>query len=92
MKLPYYFGGYFLLRPKPLEFGSNKNKLVQTTSSCINHAVIDTWAYSWTTQDKKMLREVKETLQIDDEKIKQIQSWVDRNFELNKIQWLDNFT
>jgi hypothetical protein len=92
MEITYYFGGYFLLRPKPLEFGADKGKLVQTTSSCINQAIIDTWVYSWTVESKKMLEEVKNDFQIKDEKVKQIQSWVDNNFELNKLQWLDNFS
>lgn len=91
MDTHYYFGGYYLLRPKPIDFGADKEKLTQTTSSCINDALVDTWAYSWSIQDKKMLEQVKKDFQLDDNSIKQIQSWADKKFELGKLQWVDNF-
>ena len=92
MDTPYYFGGYYLLRPKSIDFGSDKGKLTQTTSACINDALVDTWVYSWSIQSKKMLEQVAKDFQIDDTLLSQIQTWADKKFELGKLQWVDNFT
>ena len=91
MDTPYYFGGYYLLRPKPIDFGSDKGKFTQTTSACINEALVDTWVYSWSIQSKKMLKQVKKDFRLDDSSIRQIQVWGDKKFELGKLQWVDNF-
>ena len=90
MNTPYYFGGYYLLRPKPIVFGSDKGKLTQTTSACINDA-LDTWVYSWSIQSKKMQEQAKKDFQLDDSALTQIQAWADEKFELGKLQWIDTF-
>ena len=91
MDTPYYFGGYYLLRPKPIDFGSDKGKLTKTTSACINDALVDTWVYSWSNRSNKLLKQVKKDFQLDDNLILQIQAWADKKFELGKLQWVDNF-
>ena len=91
MDTPYYFGGYFLLRPKPIDFGFDKGRITQTTSACINQPLVDTWVFSWSIQSKKLLKQVKKDFQIDDATITKIQSWADEKNELNKLLWVDNF-
>lgn len=91
MDKSYYFGGYYLLRPKAISFGADKGKLTQTTSACINEALLDTWIYSWFKSSKKELETVKKKFCIDDEAISQIQHWADQKYESGKLQWIDNF-
>ena len=92
MDTPYYFGGYYLLRPKTIDFGSDKGIITQTTSACINDALVDTWVYSWSIPNKQMLEQVKKDFKLDDISITRIQAWADKTFELGKLQWVNNFS
>ena len=88
----YYLAGYYLVKPKPISFGTDKGKIVQTCSGCINDTLLDTWAYSWTSRSRKKEKDVKATFQLSDENIEAIRKWVDRRFEEGSIGWTDVFS
>jgi hypothetical protein len=88
----YYLAGYYLVRPKPISFGPDKGKIVQSCSACINDTLLDTWAYSWTSRSRKIERDIKDTFQLTDDNIEAIRKWVDGKFEDGRIGWTDVFS
>ena len=78
-KIPYYLGGYNILKLKPINFGILEGKISHTCSSCINFSVFDSWFQSWTKQnlDENQKRE----LNLDDKKIQEIQEWTESKFD-----------
>lgn len=89
--MTYYLGGYYLIKQRPISFGTEKDKVVSTCSSCINDNLIDSWAYSWTTDNNAHIDSVKSDFQIQDDTVAEIRKWVDRKFNENKIGWPDLF-
>jgi len=90
-EIPFYLAGYYLMKLKPINFGSQASKRVFTTSDFINDSLLDYWSYSWTTKNNEGIGKIKEELQVDDEKIQAIRSWVDRAFEEKRIGWPNIF-
>lgn len=87
-----YLGGYYLIKLRPVDFGSKLNTFVYTSSDCINDNLLDTWSYSWTNGTNKETKEAKKNLDLDDGKISEIRQWVDKKNEENKVGWVDLFT
>ena len=81
----YYNAGYYLMKLKPIEFGADKDKIVETCSDCINFSVFDYWCLSWT--GDKLTKEQKIELDLTDEKISAIQKWTDDKFDKKEIRW-----
>lgn len=75
----YYNGGYYLIKPKPIDFGADKGKVVGTCSRCINFSVFDNWCLSW--MSDKLDNKEKIELQVTDNKIEKIQQWTDARFD-----------
>jgi hypothetical protein len=90
-EISYYHAGYYLIKLRPIAFGSQVSKRVFTCSTCINDSLLDSWSYSLTADDKAMIGEIKEELQLDDEKIQSIRTWVDRALDQKRIGWPNLF-
>ena len=89
--MKYYFGGYYLIKPRKADFGSIKGKEFLTCSSCINDSLLDSWTLSWTTPIEEQIKELRNELNIDEPKQAEIQKWADEKFENNEIGWLEVF-
>jgi hypothetical protein len=74
----YFTGGYFLIKSKPIDFGSDIGKVVSTCSGCINFSVFDNWCLSW--MSFKLEQKEKIELGLNDKKIKEIEEWTDSRF------------
>lgn len=88
---PYYLGGYYLIKQKPIDFGSSKSKVVCTCSTCINDSLLDDWSYSWTTKNNSQIKDIKQGYQINDDTVSSIRQWVDEAFDEKKIGWVNLF-
>ena len=75
----HYNGGHYLIKTKPIDFGSDKGKVVRTCSRCINFSVFDNWCLSW--MSDKLDEKEKIELGLTDEKIEEIQKWTDSRFD-----------
>jgi hypothetical protein len=78
---PYYFGGYYLIKLKPIDFGEDRGKTIWTCDRMINCLALDDWCISW--MHTKPNKKTKHLLQLNDEKINEIQQWTNCRFELN---------
>ncbi|HTE27169.1 hypothetical protein [Flavitalea sp.] len=87
-----YLGGYFLIKLKPLLFGTEIGKLVYSCSECINDHLVDMWSYSWTNDNDKLAGAAKENFILTDENIISIRKWVDSKHYENKLVWPYIFT
>lgn len=87
-----YFGGYYLKKMQPLEYGKHLGSLIYSCSDCINDNLLGTWAYSWTTNNDGEIDKIKRQFFINDHKISEIRQWIDKKFEDKKIGWHDLFT
>lgn len=85
----YYNAGYFLMKLKKINFGSDKNSIVHTCSGCINVLAFDYWCLSWT--NNKLNIKEKLELGLTDEMIIEIQNWTDKRFNENEINWGNAF-
>lgn len=90
--MQYYFGGYYLIKPRIADVGNIKNKKFLTCSSCINDTLIDTWAISWATPIEHQIKKLREEFGISEAKQKEIQNWVDKKFEEKRIGWHQVFS
>lgn len=86
-----YLGGYYLIRLRPLRYGSQINNLVYTCSACINDNLIDTWSYSWTTNNNAQIEAIKADYLISANTVSEIRHWVDELYNEKKIGWPDIF-
>ncbi|NET34866.1 MAG: hypothetical protein F6K19_23055 [Cyanothece sp. SIO1E1] len=86
-----YLGGYFLLKPKLIDFGKLKGKTVKTCSSCINDPLLDSWSLSWSNSSGYEFDQLKNEFNIDSEKLAKIRFWADQKFEEKKIGWVEVF-
>lgn len=90
-EVPYYHAGYYLIKLRPIGFGSQVSKRVFTCSICINDSLLDSWSYSWTTRNNDGIDEIKAAFQFDDERILSIREWVDNAHDSGKIGWPNVF-
>ncbi|MGX9987611.1 hypothetical protein [Soonwooa purpurea] len=77
--IPYYLGGYNIIKLKPIDFGILNGKISHTCSSCINFSIFDTWTQSWVKQG--LDENEKKELNLNDEKIEKIQKWTESKFD-----------
>ncbi len=89
--MSYYLGGYYLVRPRPLDFGSRRSGIVSTASDCINDNLVNSWSYSWTRGINKETKEAKKQFGLDDDKISEIRKWVDSSHDLKRLGWINVF-
>src|SRR6185312_4210057 len=89
--MAYYLGGYYLIRPRPIEFGSQASKRVYNCSDCINDSLLDHWSYGWTTDNNRNIEHIKERYTLTSDQIISIRDWVDKAFEKKRIGWIDVF-
>jgi hypothetical protein len=83
--MAYYLGGYYLMVSKPIEFGSQAEKIVYTCSDCINDSLPDHWSYGWTTSNDRNIEEIKRLYALTSDQITSIRKWVDDAFEKNEL-------
>jgi hypothetical protein len=88
--MPFYHAGYYLMKLRPIGFGSQVSKQIFTCSTCINDSLLDFWSYSWATP-RDSDKEEMEGLELTDEKIKSLREWVDKAFENKRIGWPNLF-
>ncbi|RYE56776.1 MAG: hypothetical protein EOP48_07255 [Sphingobacteriales bacterium] len=90
--MKFFFGGYYLLRLKPLLFGTEKGILVYSSSECINDNLVGSWSYAWLNDSDEQAEEAKENLQLTDELIESIRDWVAVKQVENKLAWPNIFS
>jgi len=88
---PYYFGGYYLIKERPIDFGSLKSKTVLTCSNCINDSLVENWSYTWATNKNDQIESIKQDYRLTDEIIPSIRRWVDESFNNKRIGWINTF-
>ena len=86
-----YIGGYYLIKPREMDFGSLKDQQVLTCSSCINDPLFDSWTISWAEPIEHQVEVLRNELGISEQKQLEIQRWADQKFEEEKIGWLEVF-
>ncbi len=86
----YWLAGYYLIKLRPLFFGSLKSKVVYTCSSCINDSLLDDFSRSWTRQ-KNDINSGETGLKIDPELIAQVHEWTNRMDAEQRIGYIDVF-
>ena len=91
-KKKYYFGGYYLLKFRPKNFGNDKGTHIYTCSDCINDNLVDVWSYSWTTSKDEHIKETRENYKLSDTEIDTIRTWIDKKHNESKVGWLNIFT
>lgn len=89
--MSYYLGGYFLIKLRPISFGSLENRSVFTCSSCINDTLLDDWSYSWTTDNNRNISAIKKGFELNDAAIQSIRTWTDTSYDEKLIGWGDVF-
>jgi len=89
--MQYYLGGYYLIRRRPIDFGTLNSKIVFTCSNCINDSLLDHWSYSWTTNNNALIEDIKNDCQLSQDDIGSIREWVDDAFNNNRIGWINLF-
>lgn len=87
----YYLGGYYLVIRKIIDFGFQKGQKSYTCSSCINDALLDQWAFSWSTRSYKEERKVKKQFAITDQTFADIWKWTDSKYKERRIGWPNVF-
>ena len=90
--MKYYIGAYYLIKLKPVEYGTIKGSEIYTCSRCINDSFFDSWAISWATTEKKELEETKRTFNLTDKNIEEIQVWADKKLDEEKLGWINTFS
>jgi hypothetical protein len=89
--MKYYLGAYYLIKLRPVDFGRIMGSKILTCSSCINDSYLDSWSLSWTNEGKGDLERPKQLFGLSDSRIKEIQQWADKQFDDNKIGWINIF-
>ena len=90
--MKYFLGGYYLIKLRPINFGTKIGEQVYTCSDCINDNLIDMWSYSWATDNDKQVKEAKENFNLTDNDIIEIRNWVDKKHNDNIVGWANVFT
>lgn len=85
--MDFFLGGYYLLKPKPLSFGSRTAKTVLTASECINDNLIGFWAYPWDKKARKDSAQAQEVFGLDRAGVDSIRQWVAEKTAANLIGW-----
>lgn len=88
--MDYYLAGYYLIKLKPLDFGSFSSKFIYSCSTCINDSLLDSFSRSWTI-NSDYIQQVECDFKLDYTKINQIQEWTSKKDSENKIGYLTIF-
>jgi hypothetical protein len=88
--MKYYQAGYYLIKINKVDHDSIKDRKILTASDCINDSYFDSWSFSWA-NDGKEKSKIANEVGLSEEKIIQLQNWVDKKIELNKIGWKNIF-
>jgi len=88
----YYIGPYYLIKLKPVEYGTIKGSAIYTCSRCLNDSFFDSWAISWASTEKKQLEETKVTFKLTDKNVEEIQVWANKKLNENKLGWINTFS
>jgi hypothetical protein len=89
--MQYYLGGYYLFILKNINFGFQKGQKSYTCSSCINDALFDQWAFTWSTRSYKEERDVKKQFSITGQTFEDIWKWTDYKLDERNIGWCNVF-
>lgn len=84
---PYYLGGYYLMKPKPIDFGADKEKIALTCSGCINTLVFDYWCMTSGGPDEQE----QLLLGLNKEKITSIKNWTNEKYINGTIKYGNTF-
>jgi hypothetical protein len=90
-RVKYYIGAYYLIKLKPVDYGTIKGSEIYTCSPCINDSYFDSWAISWATTEKEDLNETKAIFNLTDEDVEKIQVWADKKLDEEKLGWINTF-
>ncbi|MBS7563809.1 hypothetical protein KHS38_05285 [Mucilaginibacter sp. Bleaf8] len=90
--MAYYLGGYYLLKLRPVHFGTNDGRIIHSCSTCINDSLLDSWSYSWTSDDDQSYADIINSCQLNSQTIGHIQHWVDSKFDVGSLGWVNLFT
>ncbi|RMB63216.1 hypothetical protein EAX61_02140 [Dokdonia sinensis] len=88
--MDYYKAGYYLMKTRPVRFGTFKDKHVLTCSSCINVSLLDTFSRPWTIH-KNEKEEAINSLGISYKIIESIHTWTNQMDRVNKIGYPNLF-
>jgi hypothetical protein len=83
--MKYFLGGYYLVKLRPIDFGTYKGSLIYTCSDCINDSLLENWSFPWAIENERVIQEEKERLEIDGYKINELKNWVAEKLKLNLI-------
>ncbi len=90
--MKYYLAGYYLVKLKPIDFGTMVGKEVYTCSECLNDNLINIWAYPWTTDNNAAAKDAKINFNLTDDHISAIRNYVDKKNNENRIGWINVFS
>ena len=90
--MKHYIGAYYLIKLKPIDFGTIMDSKIYTCSRCLNDSFFDSWAISWVKTEKKELNEVKTTFKLTDKNIEEIQVWAEKKLDEEKLGWINTFS
>jgi hypothetical protein len=90
-KMAFYLGGYYLIHPKPITFGSQVSKIVYTCSNCINGNLLDHWSYSFTTNNDGNIEHIKSAYGLTSEDVFSIRDWADAAVGEKSVGWINLF-
>lgn len=77
---------------KPKSYEDDKGDFIYTCSECINEYILDSWSYSWTTDNNKQIDKIKKNYQFTDQQIDEIRNRINNKFGDNKIGFLNVLT
>jgi len=89
--MDFYLGGYYLVKPKPISFGSQAREIVLTASECINDHLISYWAHPWVKPARKNSADAEKTFSLDKPRVDAIREWVGAMVESDLIGWPNVF-
>ena len=90
-EMSYNLAGYYVIRKKPLAFGSKIQETIYTCSSCINDSLLEHWSYSWTTDNNGYIDKIQENYQITEDAVNSIRKWADNALDNKKVGWINVF-
>lgn len=85
--MDFFLGGYYLLKPKPLSFGSRTAQAVLTASGCINDNLIGFWAYPWDKKARKDSAHAQKVFGLDRAGVDAVRQWVGEKSAANLVGW-----
>jgi hypothetical protein len=91
-QVTYFLGGYYLVRLRPLTFGSGEGAVIHTASDCINDNLVGSWPYPSIKTLNKEAREAKREFRFDDSELAEIRGWIGSRSNDGSLGWLSVFS